>query len=188
MLFQMRTKIKNLNFHECFIYWGHPRCSHGCSLKQGENMDHDGLSIFIIVFCVLCVFSDFLWLFRRIRIHIRMCIEKKKREKRHWRSFGWRIFKKKFAGDLRVPLCENFTIYSVFHALSNDLTFINSARDQKFRTSWYNFLFHAASVNVVLGLFFMFIWINSPWTISKFYFFRICYMHTSKHFIFHFLG
>jgi hypothetical protein len=37
-----------------------------------------------------------------------------------------------FAGDLSIRICENFTIDSVYHALSNGVIFINSARDQKF--------------------------------------------------------
>jgi hypothetical protein len=47
------------------------------------------------------------------------------------------LFLKIFAEDLNVSMCENFTIYSVFYALSNDVIFIKSARSQKFRTSWY---------------------------------------------------
>jgi hypothetical protein len=51
-------------------------------------------------------------------------MEKKKREKKDGDVV--------FAEDLSIRICENFTIDSVYHALSNDVIFINSARDQKF--------------------------------------------------------
>ena len=38
---------------------------------------------------------------------------------------------------MSIRIRENFTIYSVFYALFNDIIFINSARDRKFRTSLY---------------------------------------------------
>jgi hypothetical protein len=76
-----------------------------------------------------------------IHVRTRMCIKKEgKREGK--RYVPWflleNLFLKIFAGNLSICLRENFTIYSVFHALSNDVIFINSARDQKFRTSWYD--------------------------------------------------
>ena len=44
---------------------------------------------------------------------------------------------KEIAGDLDIPLSKNFIIYTVFHALSNDVIFINSARNKKFATCSY---------------------------------------------------
>ena len=44
---------------------------------------------------------------------------------------------KEIAGDLDIPLSKNFIIYTVFHALSNDVIFINSAGNKKFATCSY---------------------------------------------------
>jgi len=66
-------------------------------------------------------------------------LDKRRRERKKEKDIAVLLteesFFKIFGGDLSIPLCENFTIYSVFHALSNDVLFINSARDQKFRIS-----------------------------------------------------
>jgi hypothetical protein len=82
------------------------------------------------------LFPSFLCTCVCVHVYIRVCIKKERKKEKRKKIcavvLAGESFFKIFVGDLSIRLHENFTIYSVFHALSNGVIFINYTQIKSF--------------------------------------------------------